>query len=168
MRDAAQRSLDAADDDRRLVKHLAHALGVDDDGSIGTLTRCAARRVGIVGTDTAIRGVAVDHGIHVAGGDAEEELRLAENGKRIGAAPVRLGDDADAKSLRLQHPADDRHAEARVIDVGVARDDDDVAGIPAERLHLLACHRQEGGWRQPRRPVLAVGEDIFRRVHSVH
>ena len=49
----------------------------------------------------------------------------------------------DAQPLRLQHAADDRHAEARVIHVGVAGHDDDVALLPAERLHFRARHRQE-------------------------
>jgi hypothetical protein len=42
------------------------------------------------------------------------------------------------KALRLEHAPDDRHAEARVIDVGVARHQDDIAGVPAELVHLGA------------------------------
>ncbi|MGY4433055.1 hypothetical protein ACVWWO_005532 [Bradyrhizobium sp. F1.13.1] len=57
--------------------------------------------------------------------------------------PVRLRDDADAKALRLQQPADDGHAEAGVVDIGIAGHQHDVAGIPAERIHLGAAHREE-------------------------
>jgi hypothetical protein len=44
----------------------------------------------------------------------------ARNGSAI--VPVRLGDDADAKALRLEQAADQRHAEAGVVDVGIAGD----------------------------------------------
>ena len=81
-------------------------------------------------------------------------------------APVGLGDDADAESLRLQHAADDRHAEARMVDVGVAGDDDDVAAVPAERLHFLARHGQERGGPEAGRPVLAIGEEVAGGKHG--
>src|SRR5438045_8543261 len=79
-------------------------------------------------------------------GDAEKYLWLAECLERLGRMPVRLGDDADAKALRLQQPADDRHAEAWMVDIGIARHQHDVAGVPAERIHLVAAHGQE--WRR--------------------
>lgn len=47
-----------------------------------------------------------------------------------------------------------------VVDVRIARDQDDVAGIPAERLHLLPRHRQERGDAEALRPVLAIGEEF--------
>jgi hypothetical protein len=60
---------------------LATALRIDDDGAVRTPVGLAARRVGVVGTRLAVGGVAIDHRIHVAGGDAEEQVRLAEPGK---------------------------------------------------------------------------------------
>ena len=45
--------------------------------------------------------------------------------------PVRLAEHRDAEAGRFEHAAQDRHREARVIDVGVAGDEDDVDGIPA-------------------------------------
>ena len=86
--------------------------------------------------------------------------------KWLGALPVGLRDDADAKALRLQHAADDRHAEARMVDVGVAGDDDDVAAVPAERVHLGARHGQERGRAEAGRPVLAVGEEVAGGKHG--
>ena len=160
VRDATQAGFDAADDDRHVVERFAHALRVDDHRAIGSLAALAAGRVGIVAADAAIRGVAIHHRIHVAGGDAEEQVRLAEPFEVGGRAPVGLGDDADAESLRFQHAADDRHAEARMIDVGIAGDDDDVAAVPAERVHFLARHGQERSGPEAGRPVLAVGEEV--------
>jgi len=43
-----------------------------------------------------------------------------------------------------------------MIDVGVAGDQDDVAGIPAERVHLGARHRQEGRDAEAGGPVFAM------------
>ena len=67
--------------------------------------------------------------------------------------------------LRFEQPPHQRHAEARMVDVGVAGDDDDVAGIPAERLHLLARHGQERSDAEALCPELAVGEERLRVLH---
>ena len=164
MGDAAQRRLDAAEHDRRVGEGLAAALGVDDDGAIRPFAALAVRRVGIIVAQASVRGVAVDHRIHIAGGDAEKQIGLAQRPKGRGVPPVGLGDDADAKTLRLEQAADDRHAEARMIDIGVAGDEDHVAGIPAERLHLRARHGQEGRDAEAMRPIFAVGEERLRAL----
>ena len=67
--------------------------------------------------------------------------------------------------LRFEQPPHQRHAEARMVDVGVAGDDDHVARIPAERLHLLARHGQERSDAEALRPVLAVGGQRLRVLH---
>ncbi len=154
--------LDRADDDRRAGVSLAAALGVDGDGAVGTLVGFGVGSVGVVGADFAVGGVAVDHRIHVAGGDAEIQRRLAERAEGVGRVPVGLANDADAIALRFQQAPDQRHAEAGVVDVGVAGDEDDVAGVPAERGHLGARHRQKGRRAEARRPVLAVEKQGMR------
>ena len=156
VRDAAQRGLDAADDDRHVLERLAHALRIHDDAAVRACAGGTVRRVGVVAADAAVRGVAVHHRVHVAAGDAEEQVRRPELHEVASGPPVRLRDDADAKPLRLEHAADDRHAEARVIHVGVTGDDDDVAAVPAELVHFDARHRQERRGPEPLRPVLAV------------
>jgi len=101
MRDAAQGRLDAADHHRHLLERLAAALRVDQGRAVRPLAGHAAGRVGVVTADLPVRRVVVDHRIHVPGGDAEEQLRTAERLERFGRMPVRLGNDADAKALRL-------------------------------------------------------------------
>ena len=157
--DAAQARLDRADDHRDAGVGLTAALGVHGDRTVGALVGFGMRGIGIVGAQLAVGGVAVDHRVHVAGGDAEIQRRPAERAKRLGRVPVGLADDADAKTLCLQQAADQRHAEAWMVDVGVARHQDDVAGVPAERGHLGARHRQEGRGAEACRPVLAIGEE---------
>ena len=166
VRDAAQRGLDAADHDGHVLVRLAGALRVHDHATVGTGAGDTVRRIGVVAADPAIRGVAIHHRIHVAAGDAEEQVRPAELHEVAGGVPVGLGDDADAEALRLEHAADDGHAEARMVHVGVAGDDDDVAGIPAELVHLLPRHRQERRGAKAVSPVLAVREQIAGGLHD--
>lgn len=80
-------------------------------------------------------------------------------------APVRLRDDADAEALGFQQAADDGHAEGRVIDVGITGDDDDVATVPAELIHLFPAHRQERCGTETLGPVLRVVEQRLGGLH---
>ena len=141
-------------------------MGIHDYAAVGPGAANTARRVGIVTAQAAVRGVAVDHGIHVAGRDAEQQVGPAEGRERCGAVPVGLCDHANTKSLRFEDAPDDGHAEARVIDVSVARHDDDVAAVPAERLHLGPRHGQERGRAEALGPVLAVAGDVACRLHG--
>src|SRR5690606_22340874 len=95
---------------------------------------------------------------HVAAGDAEEEVRLAELHEVFGRLPPRLRNDPDAKTLRFEEAADHRHTEAWMIDVGIAGDDDDVAAVPAEFVHLCARHGQERRRTETFGPVLGIAE----------
>src|SRR5690606_31711146 len=145
MGDPAQAGFDAADQDWHVVPGLAAALAVDDDGPVRAFATFIVGGIGVVVTQFAVGGVAVDHGIHVARGHRKKQIRFAQNLERLGAVPVRLGDDANPKSLIFQQPADHRHAEAGVIHIGVAADDDDVAAVPAQGVHLGTGHGQEWG-----------------------
>jgi hypothetical protein len=160
--DSPQAGLDRADDDVAAGKGLATALRVDHQRAVRPPVGFAVRRVGIVGTWLAVGRVAIDHRIHVAGGDAEEQVRLAKGAEGSRRPPVGLADDADAEPLRLEQAADQRHAEARMVDVGVASDEDDVAGIPAKRIHLAARHRQERRRAETAGPVFPPREEAAR------
>ena len=144
MRDAPQARFNAADDDVGIGKGFAAALTVDGDGAVGAFVRCGVRRIGVVGAQFAVGGVAVDHRVHIAGGDAKIQIRFAEAFEIFRRTPVRLADDADTKALCFEESPDQRPAETRMIDVGVAGDEDDVAGIPAARFHVGSSGRQEG------------------------
>ena len=78
-----------------------------------------------------IRRVTVDHRIHVTSRDPKEEVRLTQHHQGVLAAPIRLGNHPDPKSLGLQESSNHRHTETGVIDVGIAADDDDVTAVPA-------------------------------------
>jgi hypothetical protein len=97
--DAAQGGLDTAEDDRHMLVGFLAALAVHQAGAIRALAGQATGGVGVVGADFLVGGVAVDHRVHVAGRDAEEQVGLAELHKVVFAGPVGLGNDAHAKAL---------------------------------------------------------------------
>ena len=55
--------------------------------------------------------------------------------------PIGLADDADSEARRFEHPAENRHREARVIDVGIAGHKDDVEFFPTALASLGHRHR---------------------------
>ncbi len=178
--DAAQAAFDAAQHNGHIREGFAAALAIDDGGAVGALAAHIARRVGIVAADFAVGRVAVDHAVHVARRHAPKEIGFAQGAKWLGTRPIGLGDDADAKALRLQHAPNHRHAKTGVIDVSVAGDEDDVATVPAQLHHLLTRHGQEGRNPEtlgPKRAVAGQGfgctrkkrdidKGIHRRIHG--
>ncbi len=75
---AAQAGLDRADDDRHPGIGLPATLGVNGDRTIRSFVRLGVGRIGVVGADLAVSRIAVDHRVHVAGGNTVEQVGLAE------------------------------------------------------------------------------------------
>lgn len=136
-----QRGFDAAHDHRRVWVEPFEDARVGLDGVVGAEARRAARGVGVVAAQPLVGRVVVDHRVHRAGRHAEEETRRAELAEIAQVvAPVGLRNDGHAVALGLQQAADDRGAEGRMVDVGVAREEHDVHRVPAPLAGLL-----EGG-----------------------
>lgn len=53
-----------------------------------------------------------------------------------------MGQHAHTKALRFKQSSNECGAKAGVIDVGIAADNHDIAGVPAQLLHLAARHWQ--------------------------
>ena len=138
----AERSLDASGDDRHAGKCLAGPLAVGNRRPVGPQADPAAGRIGVVVADLLVGRVVVDHAVHVAGTDAEKQPGRPELPPGLGTSPVGLAQDRDPIAGRLEHPAQDAHRESRMVDVGVARDEEDVDRVPPPRLHLGAAGRQ--------------------------
>jgi hypothetical protein len=64
--------------------------------------------------------------------------------------PVGLADDPDAISGGFEHPAEDRHRKAGVVDVSISGDEDHIEFVPASVSGLLHRHRQ---WEFGKRTV---------------
>ena len=141
VRDAAQGTFNAAQNNGGVFERLTAALAVNNRRPVRAFTRHIAWRVGVVTADFSVCGVAVDHGVHVAAGHAPEQIGLSQSLESLGTSPVGLGNDANPKALRFEHAADDRHTEAGVVNIGVAGDQHDVAAVPTQLVHLGATHR---------------------------
>ena len=139
----AQRPFNAAQHDGHILVGFAAALAVDDGGAVRALAGHITRGVGIVAANFAISRVTVDHRIHIARCHAPEQIGLAQGLERLGTGPVRLGNDAHTKALRLQHTADDGHAKAGMVHISIARDQNHVAAVPAELVHFRTAHGQK-------------------------
>ncbi len=73
----------------------------------------------------------VEHRVHVAGADGEQQARASEGSPRFAAVPIGLRDNSDTKAICLQHSAENRSREAGVIYIGVAGYEDDVDFVPS-------------------------------------
>ena len=73
---------------------------------------------------------------------AKKSRGLPELPPGLGRVPVGLGQDRHAKAGRLQHPPQQGHGKAGVVDVRVAGDEDDVDTVPATSAHLVRRHGQ--------------------------
>jgi hypothetical protein len=164
--DAAQAGLDAADDDGHVGEGLAAAVGVHDRAAVGPQAGHPVGRVGVVGANPALAGVAVHHRVHVAAGHAPHQVGSAERGEGVDVAPVGLGDDADPEAVRLEQAADQGHAERRVVDVGVPGHEDDVTAVPAQLVHLGPAGRQHRRHAEPVRPEAAMTEQRGGSLHG--
>ena len=138
-----QARLDAADDNGGVLERLADEVAVDRDGAVGAVTLLATRGIGVGVAAVLGHRIVVDHGVHVAGADEKAQAWLAEHRDAGGVGPVGLTDNAHFVAVRVEDAADDGHAKARVVHVGVAADVDKVALVPAARIHVGAADGEE-------------------------
>ena len=150
--DATQRRLDAADDDRHARERAASEVRVDEGRAVGTAVRGATGGVLVDGARLLLRRQLVEHRVEVARADAHEEPRSAHACHVGRRGPVGLGDDADLVAATLEKARDEDRAEGGMIDVRVARDDEDVELGPAARIHLGARRRQGSARCRDARP----------------
>ena len=81
----------------------------------------------------------VDHGVHGAGVDAKEEPWRAKFGEVAQiVSPVGLRDDGHTIAVSLKHASYHGGTHRRVVDVGIATEQDYVDVVPSQSFHLLA------------------------------
>ena len=130
----------AANDNGYITVSLTGSLAINRDSAIRSFAGHVTGGVSIVITTLSVGGVVIDHGIHVASSDSKEEVGFAQLSECVCAAPIGLRDNAHAKALTLKHSPNHSHTEARVVDVGITCHDDDVATVPAKRIHFGTRH----------------------------
>jgi len=138
--DAAQAGFDAAEDDRPGgFERAPDQVGIDDHGPVGAAVVEPARGKVVALPPLLEGGIVGDHRIDTASADAPEEPGLAEAGDLLRVLDRWLGDDANAEAVMVEPFADLRGAVEGAVDVTVTGDEDDVARLPAQLVHLLPC-----------------------------
>ena len=158
---APQRAFNAAHDDGHIFEGLTATLAVNNGSAVWPLASHVPGCVSVIAADFSIGRVAVDHGVHVAGGHPKKQIGAAQSGKRLGTLPIGLGNDADPKALVFQHATNHRHAKAGVIDISVPGDQHDVAAVPTQLGHFGAAHGEKRCGAKTRSPVLFVAAQGF-------
>ena len=140
VRKAAQRRLNATHNHRGMRKEVFENLGIGIDRSVGAEASLATRRIGVVGAEAYVGRIVVDHRVHSARSNGKEEAWLAEFLEVTQViAPIWLRHDGNTVALRLEDAAYDRRTKGGVVDVGIARKDDDIELVPATSLDLFHC-----------------------------
>ena len=130
--------------DGHVLARAADEVAVDHVRVVGAQAHLAAGGVEVLGATVLCHGVVIDHRVHVAAAHEKRQARLAQDGDACGVAPVGLRDDAHLVAVRLQHARDDGAGKRGVVNVGVAAHKDEVALVPAARLHVLARDGEKG------------------------
>ena len=104
----------------------------------------AVRAVFIDGPQASVGRVLVYHRVHAARGYTEEEPRTPQLLEvAVVAVPVGLRHDGHAIACGFEATPHDGHAERRVIDVGITREQDDVELVPPLQCAFLLRRREE-------------------------
>ena len=78
------------------------------------------------------------HRVHATGGDAPVESRLPKCFEGVEVVHVGLRKYCYAKTVLRQDLSDDGRAGVGGVDIGVARDENDVCLVPAKPAHLVS------------------------------
>ena len=142
VRQPPQRGFDSPDYYRDVREQSLDDSRVDCYGIVGPKPRFAAGRIGVVAPEADVGRVVVDHRIHRPGRDAEEEPRRTQLGEVAQVVPpVGLRHDGHAVAFGFEQAADHCRAECRMVDVGVARKEDDVQLLPPACADFLCRGR---------------------------
>jgi hypothetical protein len=125
--EAAHGGFDSAEDDGHVGEEAFENLGVDDGGIVGAAVVSAVGTVGVFRSKSLVGGVFVDHRVHAARGDAEEEPWAAQLFEVAEVAvPVGLRHDGHLIARSLETSPDDGRSERGMVYVGIAREENDV------------------------------------------
>ena len=141
--EAAERGFQPADDNGQVGKSFPGPVGIDDHRPVRPQAHLLAGGIEVLAAALLGCGVVGHHGIQIAGADHHPQPGPAHGPEGLGIVPVRLGQDGHPEALGLQHPRDHRGAEAGVIHIGVAGDDQKVIPPPAPAFHICLGYRQK-------------------------
>ena len=141
MSHSAQTRLNPTNNDRRLFINLTNQITVDDRRIVRTFSHNAARRKCICLTSLFRHRVVIHHRIHIPTGYKESKARFTVFCNAAFIFPVRLTDQPNFISIRLQKACDDRMPKRRMIHVGISGNIDKIQLFPASLLHIFSANR---------------------------
>ena len=141
---APQAGFDPPQDEWNAGKEAVHPVGVDNGRPVRA-QEGSARRVDVALPPLEAGREAIDHGVDVTGGDAEEEAGAAQALEVLRLPPVWLGDYPQAVAGIPEHPAHDCSRKAGMVHVGVTADEDHVELIYAQLFALSQGHGEKWG-----------------------
>ncbi len=138
MRKAAERGFQTADHDGHiLAEGLTGAVGVNNARPVWPQAGFFAGRIKILAPALFRGSVVGNHTVKIPRADKNAVARPAHGEKSRIVVPGRLGKHRNLEALVLQNACDDRRAKARVVNVGVPRDDEKIVAVPAAGNHIL-------------------------------
>ena len=101
MGDTPQAGFNTAKHNRHMLIGFSAALAIHQSGPVRTPVADVIWTIGIITTPTPVSGIAVNHRVHIAGGDTKIEIGRTQFSKGVSTVPIGLINDANAKALRL-------------------------------------------------------------------
>jgi len=142
VRDPAQARFNTAENNRQIGKGAPRQLTVNNAGIVWPQPRLCAGSVAVARAPAARRAVVGQHAVKIAGRDAAKQPRPTHCLQRLRILPWRLRNNADAQPLRLQHARNHSRAKCRMVNVGIASDQQHIKHWPVARLHFTPAHGQ--------------------------
>ena len=141
MGEPSKTRLNPAQYDGRFLICLPDQIAVHNTGIVRTPAHLPSRSVGVRLPVLFGDTVMVHHGIHISRCHEEAKSWFSVDADALRIPPVRLRDDSHPVPAALQHPADDRMAERRMIHVRIADNIYKINSVPAARFHIRPADR---------------------------
>ena len=131
--EASEAGFDAANDDGHIGVEFFENACIDDGRIFGTEVMATVRGVSVFGTETFVGCVFVHHGVHGSRSNAKEEAWTTQFLEvSVISMPVRLWYNSHFQPFCLKNAADDSSRKRRMVNVCVAREEDNIEFIPSE------------------------------------
>ena len=150
MRHAPQTRLDPPYHNRHIGGQTLARPRINRQRSVGPRTCPPSWRIRIVMTTPLLRRVMVHHRVHIPRIYPPKQRRHTQ--RQIIRVALGLRHYPNAKALGMQKTPDYPRRKRRMVDIRIAPNQDDVAHIPTQTIHLLTRHRQHWCRSQTRRP----------------
>ena len=136
-----ERCLKTADNDRNIAVKLSYFIAIYNNSPVRSESHNFSRGICVLTSAFFCGCVMSDHGVNIARRNHKAELRSAETEKIVILSPIRLGKDCNTVALSLHHPCYYSRTEARMIDISVARNIDEIDLVPSSLFNFFGCYR---------------------------